>query len=77
MSQPLMTDTNEKKIKRLAMLIRIAGQRIETSDEVTDTLWFDDHETVCDALYRAADELISIAESNTVDQPENLTKGKK
>jgi hypothetical protein len=69
MSQSLTTDTNEKKIKRLAMLIRIAGQRIETSDEMTDTLWFDDHETVCDALYRAADELISIAETQTLDHP--------
>ena len=72
MNQSLIHDTNEKKIKRLAMLIRIVGQRIETSDEVTDTLWFDDHETVCDALYRAADELITIAESKTIDQPENL-----
>ena len=72
MNQSLIHDTNEKKIRRLAMLIRIVGQRIETSDEVTDTLWFDDHETVCDALYRAADELITIAESKTIDQPENL-----
>jgi hypothetical protein len=52
----------EKKIKRIAMLVRIVSQNIETNDNVSDTLWFDDTETICDALYRAADELIEIAE---------------
>jgi hypothetical protein len=63
MSQSLMTDTTEKKIERLAMLIRSVSQRIEINKDVIGTLWLDDNETICDALYRASDELITIAES--------------
>ena len=71
MSNLPIADTIEKKIKRIAMLIRVVSQNIETNENVSDTLWFDDTETICDALYRAADELIDIADCppNPKDHP--------
>ena len=57
-----LADTLEKKLHRLAMIVRCVSQAIEGSDSVNDTLWLTDTETVCDALFRAADEINDIVD---------------
>jgi hypothetical protein len=65
-----IADTPEKKLRRLAMLVRAVSQAIEGSDAVSDTIWFTDTETACDALFRASDEIIDVADGlpNATDQ---------
>jgi hypothetical protein len=59
------------------MLVRAVSQAIEGSDAVSDTIWFTDTETACDALFRASDEIIDVADGlpNATDQRPGASPG--
>ena len=54
-----------RKMRNAGATLRVAAQAIEQSDLVTDTLWLTDTQTVCDALFAAADEIIELSDRLT------------